>query len=106
MIEQERQQQAQENVQDQAQRFVKSWSRGKSLEQLIENLAPVLLPNASAPVFGVLNTPQRIKTASRSARRAVHPDVMKRYKPTRIQQKIIDCAFNALQEAFDGRFSN
>ena len=106
VAEEERQRQAWDSVQDQAQRFVNSWRRGKSLEQLIHNLAHVLPPNITAPVFGELNTPQKVKTASRRARRAVHPDVTRRYNPTPLQQKIADYAFNALQEAFDRRFAN
>ena len=101
-----RQQRARDSVQDRAKQIVNTWKRGKSFKQLIENLRPVLPPNASAPVFGVLDTPQKIKTASREARRAVHPNVMRRYNPTALQKKIADYAFNALQEAYDRVFPN
>lgn len=101
MAAEERQQHARESVQDHAERFVNSWKRGKNLKKLIENLAPVLPPNANAPIFGVLDTQQKIRTASKKAQRAVHRDVMRRYNPTPLQHKIADYAFNVLQQAFN-----
>ena len=56
MAEEERQKAALNSLEDDAQRLMNSWKRGKSLKRLIENLVPVLLPNATAPVFGMLNT--------------------------------------------------
>ena len=49
---------------------------------MVENLRPVLPPHANAPFFGVLDTPEKIKRASRQAQRAVHTDTLARIRPT------------------------
>ena len=109
MLEEQREREriARECVEDQAKREVNSWKRNKSLKQMIENLAPVLPPHASAPLFGVLDTPQKIKRASRQAQRAVHADTLTRIRPTpsALRQKISEYAFIALREAHDRMFS-
>ena len=106
MAEEEREQRGCESVQEQATRFVNSWKRGKRLDQLILNLAPVLPRNANVPVFGTLDTAQKIKTASRKARRSVHTDINRRYNPKPLQKLISEYAFIALQEAYDIMFPN
>ena len=106
VAEEEREQRARESVQEQATRFVNSWKRGKGLDQLILNLAPVLPRNANVLVSGTLDTAQNIKTASRKARRSVHPDINRRYNPTPLQKLISEYAFIALQEAYDIMFPN
>ena len=97
---------ARECVQDQAQREVNSWKRNKSLKQMIENLGPVLPPHVNAPLFGVLDTPEKIERASRQAQRAVHTDTLASIRPTpsALRQKIAEYAFIGLREAHERMF--
>ena len=94
----ERERIARECVEDQAEREDNSWKRSKSVKQMIENLGPVLPPHANAPLFGVLDTPQKIKRASRQAERAVHADTLTLIRPTpsALRQKIAEYAFIAM----------